>query len=195
MNQDKKNLRKQIDIKISELNSDQKLELSTKASQHLLEFLHTRKLKNICISYSLSDEIDTRRFIENNIEEFSFYLPKINLEKNTLGLHLIKDLTKDLTLGTFGILEPVNQNELHWEGLVECFVVPARALDIEGNRLGRGKGYYDRLLSQVNTQKSIIVCMIYHCQLLAEVPFEIFDFPIEYCITEKGVFHLRRKSK
>ena len=120
---------------------------------------------------------------------------KINKETNLIGVHQIKDIAKDLIVGAFKIAEPITPEELNCLEKIDCIVVPARAIDIEGNRLGRGKGYYDKFLANVNIHKKIVICMLYHCQLVAEVATETYDVPIEYCITEKGVFHLRRKSK
>jgi 5-formyltetrahydrofolate cyclo-ligase len=194
LNPSKTTLRTQINQKLKELTPTQKLEFSLKANEHLLEFTHSRRLKNICLTSSLPDELSTQNFLDKHFHDFHFYLPKVNVEKNELSIHLIADIKKDLQLGTLNILEPITAEELNWQKKVDCIVVPARALDIEGNRLGRGKGYYDRLLMKVDMQKTVVVCMIFHCQLLAEVPTETFDVPIEYCITEKGVFHLRRKS-
>ena len=194
MNTSKSILRTQIIQKIKELSPTQKLDLSSRASAHLLEFIHSRRLKNICITHSLPDEIDTQNFLNNQTLNLRFYLPKVNKERNELSIHLVENIKNDLKLGTLNILEPITDEEKNWQKKVDCMVVPARAMDIEGNRLGRGKGHYDRLLAKVDAQKTVVVCMIYHCQLLAEVPTESFDVPIEYCITEKGVFHLRRKS-
>lgn len=195
MNQSKVILRNQIKLKLSELNSEEKIKSSQNASDHLLEFLHSRRLKNISITHSIADEIDTRSFIKKYLNEFKFFLPKVNTENNSLSLHPVSNLTNDLKAGSLGILEPITVEEKNWQNLIECLIVPASALDIEGHRLGRGKGYYDRLISSIDRQKITIICLIYHCQLVAEVPIEEFDEPIDYCITEKGVFHLRRKSE
>ena len=191
----KANLRNQIKEKLSSLSLTQKVEFSQKANANLLEFLTSRRLQNIFISYSLSDEIDTQGFISENIKKLNFFLPKINTVTNLIGAHPVKDVTKELAIGTFNISEPITAEELNFSEKIDCIVVPARAIDIEGNRLGRGKGYYDKFLANANIHNKIVVCMLYHCQLVAEVRTETHDIPIEYCITEKGVFHLRRKSK
>lgn len=194
MSQSKLILRNQIKKIINELSAEQKKSFSKLACSHLFEFLTSRRLKNISISYSLKDEINTELFLKKYIGHFNCYLPKVNEAENTLELLPVSNLNVDLKSGILGIMEPITAPENDWSNKIECIIVPARALDIEGNRLGRGKGYYDRLLAKANRQKTIFVCMIFHCQLIAEVPFESFDIPIEYCITEKGVFHLRRKS-
>ena len=186
-------LRNQIKQKIIALTPDQKSEYSKQANIHLLEFLYSRRYKNILLSHSLPDEIDTLNFLKNNIQKFNFYLPKVNVNNESLGVYPILNLKTDLIKGKYDIYEPNTSEEMNWRTKLDSIVIPARALDIEGNRLGRGKGYYDHFLSNVLKNHTTIVCMIYHCQLISEVPVESFDVPIEYCITEKGVFHLRRK--
>lgn len=64
---------------------------------------------------------------------------------------------------------------------MELVVVPAVAYDKNGNRVGRGKGYYDRLLSRTNAFK---VGVAYDFQLFDEVEISEFDIPVDMVITE-----------
>lgn len=192
MKSTKKELRNLIKEKISSLNSIEKIKLSSEAHCQLLEFLQTRRCKNILIYYSLPDEIDTQVFLQNNLGDFNFYLPKMNMKNNEISIHPLLDLKTSIAMGRFNIYEPTTPEEINLE-ILDCVIIPARAIDIEGNRLGRGKGYYDRFLSKITNNKTSLACLLYHCQFIPEVPAENFDIPIEYCITNKGVFHLRRK--
>lgn len=170
----------------------EKIKFSSDANSQLLEFLQSRRCRNILIYYSLPDEIDTQIFLADNIDRFKFYLPKINSENNKLSIHPLLDLKTSISKGNFNIFEPVTQEEPNLD-ILDCIIIPARAIDVEGNRLGRGKGYYDRFLTKITNNKTTLACLLYHCQFIPEVPAECFDLPIEYCITNKGVFHLRRK--
>lgn len=64
-----------------------------------------------------------------------------------LVLHAVASLT-DLRPGAFGILEPQPQAPIVTPEQVDVFLCPGLAFDPTGVRLGRGKGYYDRLLAQ-----------------------------------------------
>ena len=64
---------------------------------------------------------------------------------------------------------------------IDLVIVPAVALDIKGNRLGRGKGYYDRLLPQCPQAYKIGVAL--ECQLLEELPVDPFDAPLDAVFT------------
>lgn len=65
-------------------------------------------------------------------------------------------------------------------------VVPGRGFDATGRRLGRGAGYYDRLLAPPSARRQWIVGVGYECQVLERVPHEAHDRNVEYLVTENG---------
>ena len=69
-------------------------------------------------------------------------------------------------------------------------VVPAVAYDRRGNRVGRGKGYYDRLL---NDTRAIKVGVAYDFQLVDEIDAETNDVAVDYVITERGIIRTSRR--
>ena len=80
--------------------------------------------------------------------------------------------------GSFHILEPTGDNYEECEP-IDVAIVPGMAFDHHGHRLGRGKGYYDRFLSRVQTYK-IGVCFDF--QLLEEVPCNPHDITMNEVI-------------
>jgi len=64
---------------------------------------------------------------------------------------------------------------------IDVFIVPGVAFDEEGNRLGRGGGYYDRLLANVSVP---IVGLAYTCQIVSRLPRETYDIPVSILIHE-----------
>jgi 5-formyltetrahydrofolate cyclo-ligase len=70
--------------------------------------------------------------------------------------------------------------------------VPGVAFDRNGNRIGRGKGYYDRLLEQT---RAITVGVGYGFQLIEDIPAEPHDIAVDYVITEHGVIRSKHKLK
>ena len=60
-------------------------------------------------------------------------------------------------------------------------VIPGVAFDHTGNRLGRGKGYYDRLLPHLSKAFKVGICFPY--QLIETIPTEPFDIPMDSVIT------------
>ena len=70
---------------------------------------------------------------------------------------------------------------------LDLIIVPAVAFDRRGNRLGRGKGFYDRLLQKAKCPK---IGIAYHFQLLDEIPAEPHDIPMDKIITEQGILSI-----
>jgi 5-formyltetrahydrofolate cyclo-ligase len=93
----------------------------------------------------------------------------------------------DLVPGRYGIREPVGDQPLphRGDGGLAVFV-PGVAFDRNGNRLGRGKGWYDRLLAGLDARVPRIA-LAYEFQLLEEVPVERGDLPVHTIVTEKRV--------
>ena len=93
--------------------------------------------------------------------------------------------TENLRKGAFGLFEPVPLNSASLEPIppetIDLFIVPGIAFDREGNRLGRGKGYYDRYLSNVH-KPAIGLC--YDFQLIEHVSHDMHDKKMTFVITE-----------
>ena len=87
--------------------------------------------------------------------------------------------------GAFGIWEPADDTAVD-PSLLEWIVVPGVAFDRRMNRLGRGKGYYDRLLRQTPARK-IGIC--YGLQLVDEIPAEPHDIQMDLIITENDIIY------
>ncbi len=86
---------------------------------------------------------------------------------------------EDLTTGSYGIEEPTGELFTDYAA-IDFVAVPGVAFDNAGNRLGRGKGYYDRLLPRLTAFKAGI-CFPF--QLVKEVPAEPFDIRMDTIIT------------
>lgn len=130
----------------------------------------------VLLYHSLPDEVDTHSFLERWEQSKDLLLPVVKgdyLEISHYSTH------SGLRKGAYGISEPngCTLTNLHEIDLV---LVPGVAFDREGHRLGRGKGYYDRLLPQLRARK-IGVCFPF--QLLDSLPVEPFDVSMDEVIT------------
>lgn len=131
----------------------------------------------ILMYHSLPDELSTRSFIRKWAGRKHFYLPRVN----GLNLEILPYDEQSLTLGAFHIEEPAGNDTASVDDM-EMIVVPAVAYDRRGNRVGRGKGYYDRLLSHTRALK---VGVGYDFQLIEEeIPAEAHDVRVDVVITE-----------
>lgn len=107
------------------------------------------------------------------------------------GLELceIKDLTKDVAPGAFGILEPVAGCRLVGLEDVAVIVTPGRAFSTTGARLGRGKGYYDRLFADAdNGSRPVTIAVAYDAQIMVALPSAVHDRPVDRVITPTSMW-------
>ena len=91
----------------------------------------------------------------------------------------------------WGLLEPTTQERLGPRALAgaDLVVVPALAVDYDGNRLGRGRGFYDRALVNVDHERCVAV--VYATELVEHVPTEPHDEPVGWVLTPDGLVRRR----
>jgi 5-formyltetrahydrofolate cyclo-ligase len=94
----------------------------------------------------------------------------------------------ELSAGSFGIREPRAEMRSQPDRCgnpaeIDLVVLPGLAFDEQGRRLGQGRGYFDRLLMEMNPQ-AIKVGLAFEVQMVEEVPVEKHDLPVDLVITE-----------
>jgi len=134
------------------------------------------KAQKIMLYSSLPDEVHTQAFIEKWRLKKRIVLPTVAGD-DIIPVELAANT--GFAVGDFNILEP--QNEAY-TGDFDLIVVPGVAFDRQGNRLGRGKGYYDRFLCQHRSVKKIGICFDF--QLIDNVPVEENDIPMDEIISK-----------
>lgn len=106
------------------------------------------------------------------------------LDKSGDMAFFVVDSPTRLVKGSFGIPEP-SEDCLPWQMTVDALcIVPALAADAFGNRLGYGKGYYDRFLADF---KGTSICAVYNCGVAESLPADDGDLPVAYIATLEGV--------
>lgn len=132
----------------------------------------------VLLYYSLKDEVDTHEFVRKWSREKLILLPVVTGEELELRVFTGPE---DLATGAYGIGEPTGELFTDYAA-IDLAVIPGVAFDAAGNRLGRGKGYYDRLLPRLTAFKAGI-CFPF--QLVEEVPAEPFDIRMDAIISLK----------
>lgn len=130
---------------------------------------------DIAVYWSLDDEIATHRFIEKWFERKRIWLPVV------VGDDLIFrqfEGTDKMTAGAFGILEPTGR-QLDNVAQIGLIIVPGVAFDLQNNRMGRGRGFYDRLLANSQAYK---IGTAYSCQIFNQIPTEETDIPMDLVV-------------
>ena len=146
-----------------------------------VELLPQFKDAKVLLAYwSLPDEVITHKFVQKWAEYKKIALPVI--VGDTLELRCFGGLSKLEATNSFGVMEPKTE-ELVDPKEIDLAIIPGVAFDRKGNRLGRGKGYYDRFLSLTTAYK---VAVGYDFQIIDEVPVASFDIPVDIVITSKN---------
>ena len=152
--------------------------LRSEAIMHQVEELpEFRKARVVLLYWSMADEVQTHSFVERWHREKTLLLPCVDGDDLLLRQYTGAEC---LVAGEqFGIGEPTGPE---WTDLdaVELIVVPGVAFDSMGNRMGRGRGFYDRLLK--STPHAVKVGVAYGFQLLDEIPVEPHDVKMNLVI-------------
>ena len=140
--------------------------------------------KTVFIYVSMPGEPETRGVIENALERGKTVLVPKCVGENMTAVE-IRSLD-DLRPGAYGIPEPADGEA--WSGETDLAVVPCAAASRDLNRLGHGRGYYDRFLAGREIFK---LCLCFD-KLLCDVPAETHDIKMDMVITETA--KMRRQS-
>lgn len=144
--------------------------LSFSLLQRLEEHPRFVEARTVLLYHSLPDEVGTHAFIDRWCNRKEIVLPTV--VGDDLELHRYTG-PECLTLGSYGILEP--SGELFTDlNRINLAVIPGMAFDRHGNRLGRGKGYYDRLLPRLPRAYRLGLCFPFQL-LTEEIPHELHD--------------------
>ena len=135
----------------------------------------------ILMYYALPDEVQTQAFVEKWHLTKRILLPVVVGDLLELKIYNGKESMKE---GAYHIDEPTGPSFTNYNE-IQLTLVPGVSFDRHGNRLGRGKGYYDRLLPLLHSY-NIGIC--YHFQTREEIPTEEFDRTMDEVWTEQGRF-------
>ena len=112
-------------------------------------------------------------------------IPVFNPAQNAYELAEIETKTRFIS-GHYGIQEPEHACPVPADDL-DLIIVPGVAFDTAGNRLGRGGGYYDRILAGFSGFKTAVA---FDFQLFPAIPHEARDIPVNCILTESKVFNV-----
>ncbi len=174
----KKQMRRAIRLKKSIYTLKEKQEKSAAILEKLEVMDKFIKSSTIMLYWSMDDEVYTHDFILRHGKNKRIILPSVN--GNELELKEYRGSHKLIAGEGFGILEPEG-SVFETPEDIELIVVPGVAFDKKNNRIGRGRGYYDKFLRLSEAYK---VGICFDFQLLDEIPVDEHDILMDIVITE-----------
>ncbi|MGL1932589.1 MAG: 5-formyltetrahydrofolate cyclo-ligase [Desulfotalea sp.] len=178
----KKQFRTQARMATAQLSQSQKIAESSLVVESLKKLLAEQTGNIIMLYYPLSDEVDLCPLLEDLDSNWIILLPVITGADIVLKLYEGKEALVPEPI--YNIPEPtgciVNIKP-------DIIVVPGLAFSSDGSRMGRGKGYYDKFLS--NNQDSLKIALSYSTQLYSKIPTEPHDYKMDIVISSERLIH------
>lgn len=169
---EKQSLRKEIKQKVKLLTSEQRDYQSSIVFEKIENSPIFQQAKTVFSFWSLPDEIPTHKFNERWYQEKKIILPVV--VGDDLELRQYQGVAQ-MQKGAFDILEPVGKS-LSDLSEIDFAIIPGMAFTREGLRMGRGRGFYDRLLPRLKCRR-IGVC--FDCQIVESLPLDPWDVPLD----------------
>lgn len=130
-------------------------------------------------------EVNTHELLKQMLrQKKKVVVPITNFDDGTLT-HIRLSEFEDLSPNKWDVLEPESGKEVS-VGDLDLVIVPMVAGDEQGNRIGYGKGFYDRFLVEVDCPK---MGLVFEKNIIPQLPTEDFDIPLDSIVTEKRVIN------
>ncbi len=163
-------------------------------SRYLVAYLKNRPSGETWAAYRALDSEINVDFVFEQSTHLNWVFPKVTAKLKSE--ELLEDKSEELSLvlpgkagfakGRFGLFEPVISEDakIVSPDLVHGFLVPASGFDRSGNRLGKGKGFYDRLLADA---KGIKIGVTVTALVVDKMPTQSWDVKMDLIATEQGI--------
>lgn len=174
---DKRQIRRNVRAEIAKLSTDEKSTLSAQICSTLLHSQEVCEASVVALFISLADEPETGEIIAKLVKTKRVVVPRIEGEEMEFY-----DIAEGVSEGAFGILEPLSTTPVE-PSEIDVMVVPGVTFTQDGERLGRGKGFYDKYLSRKGFRAHTIgIC--YPCQVVEHLPIEEHDKVLDRVVWE-----------
>ena len=188
----KKELRKEAKSYRKSLSESDRLDKSSTIISNLKALKDFQKAKVILMYASLPDEVETLSLIRELVEEAKSQVYCPVTRGDEMEFYRISSL-EDLKEGNFHVLEPEALAESQLEiqkDIRYCMLMPGLMFDKKGNRLGYGKGYYDKYLARVPKDVNLTtIALSYESMVKDAIPAEETDWRADYIVTENEVIY------
>jgi 5-formyltetrahydrofolate cyclo-ligase len=187
--QQKQELRRIVRARVKAISKEERQTLSRHACDWMRQSTLWREAKTVLLYAPMTDEIDVWPLVREGIALGKIVaLPKFMPQTADYAAFQIRDIATDCSPAKFGIMEPNANCPCVGLNRLDLTLAPGIAFDTVGRRLGRGRGFYDKILAQAGGTK----CGVAFDQQFAEtVPIEPHDTPLDCILTPSGWVGLR----
>jgi len=194
MNGDYMETKRELRNKILNIrNNMEKEEVLKKSSIIIDKLINLKAYKNsntVFIYMDFKNEVMTYKLIKQMLKEKKrVVIPYTDTINTVIIPSELKNMESDLTLSSLGYYEPIFEKIIPVSPEdFDLVIVPGVVFDKNLNRVGFGKGYYDRILNKIRTDVQA-VAIAYEFQVLDEVPCEEHDIKMDKIITEETIYN------
>lgn len=187
INEYKKKLRKEMQIKRNELTMKEVLSLSEQIAVRIEKSDLFKKYENICIYKAFRHEVYCDSIMRKALlAGKKVYAPVTDMEHMTMEFYQITRMTEWRT-GAYNIQEPVLTKETSVLQSPSLLLMPGLLFDYNKHRIGYGGGYYDKYLETHKEHTTMALC--YSFQIMEkDLPCEEHDILPDYIVTEQEIF-------
>ena len=180
----KEELRKWIRGEKKKITLAEKQQRSESIGQQIEKNEQFRAAEVVLLYWSMADEVYTHDFVKRWADKKTLLLPVV--DGDNLRIKPYRGINNMVISEQFGIGEPTGDdyNDLT---KITVIIVPGVAFDKNRNRMGRGRGYYDKLLSTNNAYK---IGVGFDFQIVEQVPIEEFDIPMDCVVSESETYNV-----
>ncbi len=171
---------------LASMSREDVLAKSSRVAQSLFETDEFSRAETVMVFLSLATEVDTAPIVLRAWQDHKLVLaPRISWEQRRMMAIEIHSLTDDLGESRYGLREPVSGVPTPIS-LIDLVLVPGLGFDGFGNRLGRGRGFYDQFLSHADF-KGVSCALAFEEQVVNSIPIGAHDRSVGMLITDREV--------
>ena len=186
---EKKRIRQESREQVKSIGAELRRKLSDRVTEVLTGRAEWKKAEKILGYLSLPDELDLRGALQQAIREGkTVTLPRYSAAEGNYCAAVVEGAMESLKVGAFGIPEPDRDARCIALNRLDFVLVPGVAFDLNGYRLGRGKGFYDRLLAEVTGVKCGVAL---DEQVIRTLPVEPHDIAMNFIVTPSRWISIR----
>lgn len=181
---EKKEIRNEISKAIADLQAEQRIVYDAQIGTHVTHLPFWDEATTVIGYLAMEDEVDLTavlRAAQHAGKDVG--LPRVEDDGSTMTMRRVVGFPLGLERHPFGLLQPTEEAPEITDVKTSLLLVPGRAFDRNGNRIGRGAGYYDAYLSRCGRTLAT-VGVAYSVQLRSRVPTNESDRSVQIVITD-----------